>query len=82
MLKIFVNGLESGVTALAYAGLLAVALRRRSSPVALAVLLVVAFLGRTDAVFVIGCLFVWTWLTTRPGPAEHPRCCRSCRSRS
>jgi hypothetical protein len=60
VLKIFVNGLESGITAAAYAGLLAVAMRRRSSPVALAVLLIIAFLGRTDAVFVIGCLFVWT----------------------
>jgi hypothetical protein len=72
VLKIFVNGLESGVTAIAYAGLLALAVRRRSSPVALAVLLVVAFLGRTDAVFVIGGLFVWTILTERRRDAVLP----------
>lgn len=60
VLKIFVNGLESGIVALAYAGMLALAMRRRSSPAVLAALLVVAFLGRTDAIFVIGCLFLWT----------------------
>jgi hypothetical protein len=67
VLKIFVNGLESGVAAVAYAGLLALAVRtRRRAPVLLAVLLVLAFLGRTDAVFVIACLFVWTMLTVDP----------------
>jgi hypothetical protein len=60
VVKIFVNGLESGVVALAYAGLVAVTVRRRSSPALLALVLVIAFLARTDAVFVIGCLFLWT----------------------
>ncbi|MEY2421573.1 MAG: hypothetical protein QOI95_1640 [Acidimicrobiaceae bacterium] len=58
VLKIFVNGLESGVTALAYAGLIAAVLKRNER--LMAVMLVVAFLGRTDAVFVIACLFVAT----------------------
>ena len=63
VLKIFVNGLESGVTALAYAGLIAAVLKRDDRLISLC--LVIAFLGRTDAVFVIGCLFLatraWRW---------------------
>src|SRR5204862_33910 len=55
--KIFVNGLESGVVAIAYAGLVAAVLKRDNRLVA--IWLVVAFLARTDAVFVIGCLFLW-----------------------
>lgn len=58
VLKIFVNGLESGITALAYAGLIAAVLKRDDRLVS--IWLVVAFLGRTDAVFVIGCLFLAT----------------------
>ena len=58
VLKIFVNGLESGVTALAYAGLIAAVLKRDDRMIA--VWLVVAFLGRTDAVFVVACLFIAT----------------------
>jgi hypothetical protein len=57
--KIFVNGLESGLVALAYAGLIAAVLRRDERLVA--VWLVIAFLGRTDAVFVAGCLLLATW---------------------
>ena len=60
--KIFVNGLESGVTAFAYAGLIAAVLKRNDRLVA--VFLVIAFLGRTDAVFVIGCLFLATGVAT------------------
>jgi hypothetical protein len=63
VLKIFVNGLESGITALAYAGLIAAVLKRDERLISL--WLVIAFLGRTDAVFVIGCLFLatraWRW---------------------
>ena len=55
--KIFVNGLESGVVALAYAGLIAAILKRNDRLVAL--FLVLAFLSRTDAVFFIGCLFLF-----------------------
>jgi hypothetical protein len=55
--KIFVNGLESGVVALAYAGLVAAVLKRNDRLVALC--LVLAFLSRTDAVFVIGFLFLF-----------------------
>jgi hypothetical protein len=72
VLKVFVNGLESGITALAYAGLLALSARRRTLPLALALLLVLAFLGRTDAVFVIGCLFLWTLCVDRRGDAVLP----------
>lgn len=63
VVKIFVNGLESGLAALVYAGLLTVMVdgRRRW----LAPLLVLAFLARTDAAIVIGCLFVWMYLTER-----------------
>lgn len=57
--KIFVNGLESGVVALAYTGLIAAVLQRNDRLVM--VWLVVAFLGRTDALFVVGCLFLATW---------------------
>ena len=61
--KIFVNGLESGVVTLAYAGLIAAVLKRNDRLVSF--WLVVAFLGRTDAVFVIGCLFLATWAWRR-----------------
>ena len=60
--KVFVNGLESGVAALAYAGLLAFDLRHKRPS---ALLLVVAFLARTDAVFVIGALLLWSLLLDR-----------------
>src|SRR5207247_2486448 len=67
VLKIFVKGLESGIVALAYAGLLWAVVNKRDRWVA--PLLVLAFLSRTDAVFVIGCLFLATWAWRRFVPA-------------
>jgi hypothetical protein len=57
--KIFVNGLESGLVSFAYTGLLWAVVTKRERWIA--PLLVLAFLSRTDAVFVIGCLFLASW---------------------
>lgn len=57
VIKLFVNGLESGITAVAYAALLAAVIEKRTRWIA--PLLVLAFLSRTDAVFVIACLLLW-----------------------
>ena len=58
VMKLFVNGLESGVAALAYAALLWAVVEKRTRWIA--PLLVLAFLSRTDAVIVMGCLFLWS----------------------
>jgi hypothetical protein len=74
VVKTFVNGLESGVTSLAYAVILLVACRGSGDLLAdrrlrlvLAGAFVVAFLGRTDALLVVGCAGLWT-LARRPKP--------------
>lgn len=56
VLKMFVNGLESGVTVVVYALLLAgVRWPARTK----GLLLALAFLGRTDAVILVGCVALW-----------------------
>lgn len=63
VLRLFVNGMESGLVALAGSLLLASAVRHRgdllAAPVHTTVLLCVAFLARTDAVVVAGVALVW-----------------------
>jgi len=66
VLKVFVNGLESGAVSVAYAALLVAVVDRRDRWVA--PLLVVAFLSRTDAVFVIGCYVIWSRAWRRAVP--------------
>jgi hypothetical protein len=79
VVKVFVNGLESAVVALVDAVLLAVAVRGmpaatsswvegRSTRWRLGVglLLAIAFLARTDAVLLIGCLGIWCLLESWP----------------
>ena len=56
VIKTFVNGLESGITALANVLLIAAVIDDRTRWIP--VLLVFAFVGRTDALFVVGCLFL------------------------
>lgn len=58
VIKTFVNGLESGITALAYVLLIAAVTAKGDRWIPL--LLVFAFVGRTDALFVVGCLFLVT----------------------
>lgn len=69
VLRLFVNGMESGLVALFGALLLSVAVRRGgdllAAPVLTAVLLGMAFLARTDAVFIAGAALVWCALLRR-----------------
>ena len=69
VLKLFVNGLESGVAALAYALLLVHAAQRRKPN---AIVLIIVFLARTDAVFVIGALALWLLFEERDVRALRP----------
>ena len=67
LVKVVANGLESGVVVPIYAALLLVGCRRRgrwlagshASRWATAALLALAFLARTDAILLIGCLGLW-----------------------
>lgn len=69
VVRLFVNGMESGLVALTGALLLALAARHRgdllAAPVHTTVLLCVAFLSRTDAVFVAGVALLWCVLLHR-----------------
>lgn len=80
IVKVFVNGLESGVAVLACAALLSVASRRRGSwlgdtttrwRLGVGFLLVFAFLARTDAVFVIASLGIWCVAGILPIRPQH-----------
>ena len=75
VVKTFVSGLESGVTVALYAALLAMVDRAdgrlldhggRRWRLLLGTLLALAFLGRTDAVLLVGCVAAWAVLTTPP----------------
>ncbi len=79
VVKIFVNGLETGITVTLLTALLLVGSQRRSSwltgtthgwRLGVGALLAVLFLGRTDTVILIGCLFLWcaaeAWRAVRP----------------
>jgi hypothetical protein len=67
LVKVVANGLESGIVVPLYAALLLIGSRRRgrwltgshASRWATAVLLSLAFLARTDAILLIGCLGLW-----------------------
>lgn len=69
ILKLFVNGMESGLVALLGALVLALAVRTDGNPlerpVPLAVLLCLSFLARTDAALWIGVLLVWLVVRNR-----------------
>jgi hypothetical protein len=73
VMKTFVNGLESGIAAVAAAGLLVLACRRgqwlpgesRRAQLGAGAVFAVAFLARTDAVFFIGAALVWSVLASR-----------------
>ncbi|MCU1370340.1 MAG: hypothetical protein JWO77_1534 [Ilumatobacteraceae bacterium] len=69
VLKLFVNGMESGLVALLGALVLALAVRTDGNPlerpVPLAVLLCLSFLARTDAVLWIGVLIAWLAVRNR-----------------
>lgn len=68
VVKVFVNGLETGITVTLLAALLLVGSTRRSSwtsdtthpwRLGVGLLLAALFLGRTDSALLIGCLFLW-----------------------
>lgn len=67
LVKVVANGLESGVAVPLYAALLLIGCRRRGRWLAgshasrwvTALLLALAFLARTDAILLIGCLGLW-----------------------
>lgn len=69
VLKLFVNGMETGLAALVASLLLALSVREGGDPlrrpVASAALLALAFLTRTDAAVILAALFVWTVLRRR-----------------
>jgi hypothetical protein len=64
ILKLFVNGMETGLAALVAAGLLALSVRHDGDPlrrpVLAGALLVLAFLARTDVAVVLTVLVAWT----------------------
>jgi NADH:ubiquinone oxidoreductase subunit 6 (subunit J) len=75
IVKIFVNGLESGVVVLLDATLLWVAVRQRrrwltrgtsGGRVAIGALLALIVLGRTDSVLLVGALGLWTLTEAKP----------------
>lgn len=67
IVKVFVNGMESGIAVSCYAALIYLALRwqgafldgRAARQLSVGVLLSVTFLARTDAVFAIACFATW-----------------------
>lgn len=81
VLKLFVNGLESGLVALAAALLLAASVRRRGhllggqrrDRLAFGALLAFAFLARTDAVLLIGAAGLWCLADIVAGGEHRPR---------
>jgi hypothetical protein len=69
VLKLFVNGMETGLAALVAASLLALSVRTSGDPLRhprlAGALLVLAFLARTDVAVVLAALFVWTVVRRR-----------------
>lgn len=70
VLKLFVNGMETGIAALLAAALLALSVQEDGDPLLrrpllAAVLASLAFLARTDVAVILAALFLWTLLRRR-----------------